>query len=150
MSTYPIAPITPLRLKASWCWLAENRLVYSGGRDANFATYPETQIFEWLKFAAGPAMSDSRSSHASIAVAGTAFVFGGLQGKSTCLASAEKLVNGEWTRLGKMTAPRRYVGCAVLGSKVYLAGKGSNYLEEFDPVTELFRILPIDLGISCA
>ena len=82
-----------------------------------------------------PDMLIARSTHALVAYGKVPYVFGGTGPLSKC----EKMVCGHWETLPDMLCAKSYVSGALSGQRIFIAGNGSAYLEEFNPSTNRFR-----------
>ena len=51
------------------------------------------------------------------------------------------MIDGNWESLPDMLCAKSYVSGAVTGQRIYIAGNGSAYLEEFNPSSNSFRQL---------
>ncbi|MEE4247307.1 MAG: hypothetical protein V2I33_17995 [Kangiellaceae bacterium] len=127
----------PFDNRAAWCWVAQrSRILYTGGTSSARAWMLTPHDPQWT-LEIYPDMHSPRGTHASISIGIVPYVFGG----SGPTAKCEKLVNRTWEMLPDMHTPRSYCSCTETSGKIFVAGNGSEFLEEFNPTTHVFRVL---------
>jgi hypothetical protein len=84
-------------------------------------------------------MLTPRGTHASIGFGHVPYVFGG----SGPTAKCEKFVWGSWESLPDMHTAKSYLSCTETNGRIYIAGNGSEFLEEYNPATNRFRLIKI-------
>jgi hypothetical protein len=88
-----------------------------------------------------PPMLTNRFKHCSITFTDIVYVFGGYN--EAKIKHCEKFTNGKWDAISDMHKEAHDLGCAAYGHKIYVAGDGSTYFEEYDPHTDEFNLLGI-------
>jgi Kelch motif len=131
---------------AAWIDLPSGEIFYCGGghpvsSDETFIINPVLKTYKKL-----PNMHISRHSHGIVYLNGAVYVFGGIQnilfyGSVTKRCERYILEEEHWEEIPDLDMPRADVGITSKGDHIYLLGKGSQSIVEFNS-----NDISIDLG----
>lgn len=133
----------------SYVQLDKNRLLCVGAKNASDSVY----VLELPSFQlnALPSLCIARKNAGLGKVEEHVYVFGGDNGK-VCLRSCEKMQisSQRWTEMSSMTYTRSAFTPCHFCSLIYLVGATDKIraVETFDPVTEIFAVLPVSLPLQ--
>jgi len=122
---------------AAWIDLPNGEIFYCGGghpisSDEAYIINPQTKSFKKL-----PNMQYTRHSHGIAYLNGAVYVFGGIQNMLFYGAMTKKcerfiLEENCWEEIGDLDSPRADVGACVHGNDIYILGKGSQSIVQYN------------------
>lgn len=130
---------------SNWGICEGGRIIQTGGYD----TRPRSDVFvfklstETVEKCAN--MQEKRYKHAQVSLGNFVYAIGGLN--KSPLRSVERLdlLDFKWKKVGNLAFPRVSPGACAHQSKIYIAGgEGLKSIEQFNPVTKKFTLLPVN------
>lgn len=144
----------------SLVYIHGNRIVVTGGLRGEFYEdyddihYPDRTsiLINLSNYTHLPYLQLPRFRHSSAydPVRNWVYVLGGLQSlhPASALRESEGMdmqEKGKWTVLAAMKRPRYLFSTVVYQSNLYIAGGGCEVMETYDPVLDVFTLLPIEI-----
>ena len=126
-----------LKEYAAWVELPSGEVFYCGGghpvsSDEVYLINPISRSFKKL-----PSMLNPRHSHAILYINGYVYIFGGIEntlfyGALTNKSERFCLRDSYWEEIENIESPRGDAGAAVSNDSIYILGKGSNYVMNYN------------------